>query len=330
MQRLSIALTLLLCVGCGADDGGSGSGSAGSGGGATSSTGPGAGAGGVAPMIEPLALPAEMHSHGEPSLAEQELLELVQRARLDPVHEGPLLLELEEAQNAIEQFGVNRQQTIAEFAGYAPAPPLAFHPQLNASALFHNNDMATAGFQGHEGSAGDTLGERVEAAGYDYASIAENVFAYARGVVHAHAALTIDWGVPGLGHRINILDLERRRRHIGISIIDMPPHMDVGPFVVTQNFGRHDDDSLRYLVGVAFRDVDGDSSYDAGEGESLMNVVPETGGVYATTSISGGYAIPFAPLSGTVRVQLQTADGEVLVEETVLIGEENVKLDFLL
>jgi uncharacterized protein YkwD len=284
--------------------------------------------GGAPPSYDPFPLPAQTHDHGDPSPLEQALLEEIQRARADPAAEGPYLVGHREAQNAIAQFGVNTAQLVAEFESYPPAPPLAYDPLLADAAAFHSDDMATAGYQGHVGTAGDTLGDRVTAAGYPYASVAENVFASANSIVHCHLALAIDWGVPNLGHRINILDLEQRRRHIGISVIVNPSSPAVGPFVVTQDFGRTLDDEDRYLVGVVYSDTNNDGNYDPGEGLPDMLIVPDTGTLYAITSSSGGYAIPFLPNAGPMAVQLQTDAGEALYERPVVIVDENVKVDF--
>lgn len=294
-------------------------------------SGGGGGEGGSVPVIEPFALPASTYSHGEPSQLEQHLLELLQRARKDPAVEGPRLVALPEVQHAIEQFSVDTAQLVADFATYPAAPPLAFHPLLSQAAFGHSTDMATNGFQGHTSTTGQSLGDRVTAVGYAFSSIAENVFAYADSVEHCHAALAIDWG-PGnedLGHRKTMLDLEKRKREIGISIVANPPHPDVGFMVVTQDFGLRDD-AERYLVGVVYTDYDQSGGYGPNEGESGMLVVPENGGFYAVTSLSGGYAIPFPPGHGPNRVQLQTPDGVALEELQFDIADENVKVDFAL
>ncbi|MBI4701640.1 MAG: CAP domain-containing protein [Deltaproteobacteria bacterium] len=300
-------------------------------GGSDESAGSSGGGGPPGPtQIEPFPLPAAQHEHGDPSGPEQQMLELIQRARANPAAEGELLANLPEAQTAIAQYGVDTAKLVADFASYEPAPPLAFDPQLAEAARFHSDDMATNGFQGHEGTAGDKLADRIKQAGYVYSRVGENVFARAKSVTHCQAAFLIDWGNEDLGHRLLTLDLENRMRHVGLSIIENPSNSNVGPLVVTQDFGMPMDDSLRYLVGVVYADLNGNGAYDPAEGLPDAYIVPDQGGFYAVTSWSGGYAIPFSPGLGELRVQLQSAPGKAVQQKTATIADENVNLDFLL
>lgn len=319
-STLAVFAATLALSGCGGGQGG---------GGGTGGDG-GAGGGGQS-LPPPLPVPANVYSHGEPTDLEQALLEETQRARADPAATGKRLVELPEVQGAIESYGVDKAQVIAEFMTYPPVPPLAFDPHLMASALFHSKDMAENGFQEHDGSAGEDLSDRVTAAGYDWGFISENIFAYAKSVAQCNAAFLIDWGNPDLGHRFAILDVEDPVRDIGISIIEAPngPN-DVGPLVVTQDFGQPLKDKRRYIVGVAYRDDNGNGFYDPGEGAAGLFVVPASGDTYAVTSKSGGYAIPMLPDAGTLKVQIQTPTGEVIQEGEVTLAGTNVKLDFAL
>lgn len=281
---------------------------------------------------EPFKLPASTYSHGDPSALEQALLEDVQAVRANPAAAGQRLVAMAEVQGAIKQYGVDVQKVIADFAGYAPKPPFAFDPQLAASSRFHSQDMATKGFQEHDGSAGESFSDRITTAGYVWSFVEENIFAYAESVTYCDAAFLIDWGNPDLGHRAALLDLDGAARDIGISVIEAQngPN-DVGPLVVTQDFGMPLKDKHRYLVGVAYYDDGGVlGAYDAGEGAGGLRVVPAKGDTYAVTSTSGGFAIPFDPAAnlGTFKVQLQSEAGDVLAEQTVTLGADNVKLDF--
>ena len=61
------------------------------------------------------------------------------------------------------------------------------------------------------------------AAGYDFRSLGENVYAYAEDPFHGHAGFFIDWCVSptgiqiGAGHRVNIMN--SRFTEIGIGYI---------------------------------------------------------------------------------------------------------------
>jgi len=318
---LAVLLTCAGSSGCSID--GPAAGPSGEGGGANTT-----GSGGT--VLVALPLPAQQHSHGDPSALEQDMLEALQQARMFPQLQGPYLVDHPEAQQGINQYSIDTDQVVADFASYPAVPPLAFDPKLAEAALFHSQDMATNGFQGHDGTNGDKLADRVKAAGYSYTSVAENVFSYAQSVDHAHVAFQIDWGNPDLGHRIAIMDLKKRRRHVGISIVEQPPHPDVGPLVVTQDFGMPQADEIRYLVGVAYLDSNNNSQYDPGEGREGLRVVPDKGDFYAITSNSGGYAIPVAPTAGALTVQLQSSASEAIAETSTSVQGENVKVDFAL
>lgn len=299
-------------LGCGSGDGGGSGGSGGA-------------------SLAALPVPQQTYSHGEPSGLEQQLLEEVQWARADPPAAGRRIVELLEAQGAIHQFAVDKAQVVADFEGYAPVPPLAFDPHLMASSLVHSNDMADNGFQEHDGSKGEDFAERITDAGYAWSFISENIFAYASSVPQCNAAFLIDWGNPDLGHRRALLDMDGDKRDIGISIVERPngPN-DVGPLVVTQDFGMPASDPRRYIVGVVYDDDNGNGLYDAGEGIEGVRVVPDVGDTYAITSKSGGYAIPMSPRAGDVRVQVQAGSGDALDETLVSLDGANVKADFAL
>jgi uncharacterized protein YkwD len=283
----------------------------------------------------PFPLPANTYSHGDPSAYEQALLEDVQAVRADPPAAGKRLVAMDSVQGAMKQYGVDAQQVIDDFAKYAPKPPFAFDPHLAESAKFHSQDMATKGFQEHDGSAGESFSDRITTAGYEWSFVEENIFAYAESIAYCDAAFLIDWGNPELGHRAALLDLDGAARDIGISILQVTNGPNgVGPLVVTQDFGMPLKDKHRYIVGVAYWDEGGGHAangvYETGEGAAGLRVVPEKGDTYAITSTSGGFAIPFDPAAnlGSFKVQLQTEAGEVLGEQTVTLGADNVKLDF--
>ncbi len=289
------------------------------------------GAGGNAPMhFTAFALPAKTYSHGEPSALEQKLLELTQAVRANPPAAGPALISLPEAQGAIGQFGVNTQQVVSDFNGYTPVPPLAFDPKLLASSKFHSEDMAKNGFQEHDGSGGEHFFDRIKTAGYQYSFCSENIFSYAKSPEHCNAALLIDWGNPELGHRLTLLDIDGAKRDIGISIVEHPASSAVGPLVVTEDFGEPISDKHRYLVGVAYKDMNQNGIYDAGEGLAGMNIVPNAGDTYAVTSMSGGFAIPFTVNAGAFKVQIQDAQGVALDQKDTSLAADNVKVDFVI
>lgn len=171
----SFAAALAALAGCGG--GGEGAGGAG---------------GDAGPAWEPLPVPAEGWSHGDPSPLEQQSLELIQRARISPSAEVDSLLKIAGVQSAMKQYGIDEATLRADFSAYPAVQPLSFDARLLDAARGHSEDMAENGFQDHTGSDGRTFDQRIDAAGYAWSFASENVFAYAQSVPYCHAAFLVD------------------------------------------------------------------------------------------------------------------------------------------
>jgi len=159
-------------------------------------------------------------SIGEPTAEEQQLLELMNRARMNPADEGDRIFvdyDSPRVKQATDFFLKQRpgvEYTRAEnrdaFHGYAARPPLAFSGELIDSARFHCAMMKKYDQQSHQiaDAKGDPLLDgsghpveadlpgRVVAAGYSGTFLAESVFAHATDMLHAHAGFAIDYGQP--------------------------------------------------------------------------------------------------------------------------------------
>ena len=200
----------------------------------------------------------------------------------------------------------------------------------------HNEEMIRQNAQSHQLPGEDPLLTRVMNGGFTGSplSVGENVFAFTETALHGHTAFIVDWGTgpngiqDPAGHRDNILD--GTWEEVGISILDSPLTgvNDVGPFVMTQNFGTRATYGNARVLGVAFTDADGDNFYDAGEGLSGVTIIVSSdSNIFATETMSaGGFQVEVPP--GTYDV---TADGgglaQPLVLGTVTVGSENVKID---
>src|SRR5439155_25677019 len=133
---------------------------------------------------------------------------------------------------------------------------------------------------------------RFKAAGYSNMSVArENVFALADSMFHAHASFAIDWGndTAGIqnppGHRDNMMDADYRE--IGIGIVDTADtSKDVGPILVTQDFGNRFNFGNSWFLGVVYSDTNLDGQYSVGEGISGASItLTGTAGTFSTTSL---------------------------------------------
>ncbi len=278
----------------------------------------------------------------DPSPMEQAYLEDINRMRVDPQAELSVLFsatfpELQarepSVQAAINFFNVDRFLLLSQWAELEPVAPVAWNEQLTEAALGHNEVMKAADLQSHQIGDEPPLGERVRATGYKLRRATENIYAYAESHLHGHAGFVIDWGEgPGgiqdpAGHRDNYMD--PNVDEVGISVItDNSPATDVGPYLVTQDFGRRAGYKPQ-ILGVVYEDGNRNGIYDPGEGYSNMEItVSGTGGTFTTTTMSaGGYQLEVP--AGTYQV---TASGfpiaASLAVGDVEMANRNVKVDF--
>ena len=83
---------------------------------------------------------------------------------------------------------------------YGPTTALAWNDVLAQAAAGHSQDMATHNFFSHTGSDGRTLAQRIDAAGYDWSSIGENIAA-GQGSINT----VVDGWIASPGHCANLL-----------------------------------------------------------------------------------------------------------------------------
>lgn len=281
------------------------------------------------------------YSHGNPTADEQYMLELINRARAAPVEEGRFLAGQKNAdiKSAFNYYDVNLTRLKQDFAGYGVSPPLTFHPGLLAASRRHSVDMAKKNFQSHTGSDGSTPSSRVNAAGYSFTSSNENIFSsLVPTTLFGHAGLNVDWGPypngvqPELIHRKTIMGLggfDFREIGIGIATRTGESAQKNGKLSITQDFANRLNSPV-FLLGVAYSDANLNGIYDPGEGLSGVKVTPTMGFWYATTSTSGGYAIPFSAASGAGRVTYSGGGLTTPVTRSFTIANDNVKVDLKL
>src|SRR5262249_7916520 len=130
-------------------------------------------------------------------------------------------------------------------------------------------------------------------------------------------------------HRDNMMDPDFRE--IGMGILDAADTTkDVGPILVTQDFGNRFKFGDSWFLGVVYSDTNNDGQYNAGEGiEGASITLTGSGGTFSTTSLSsGGYQVRVP--TGTYSVSASSpALGGTVKLDSVTIGSQNVKHDFL-
>ena len=129
-----------------------------------------------------------------------------------------------EATNAVRERGANCD-TEGQFG---PTRPLAPNARLRCAARRHSDDMGLRGFFGHVSPDGGTMQMRIDATGYVYRRIGENIYA---GRESAQAA--VDAWVESDGHCRNIMDPNFTQLGAGYAHAPngRPSHFH------TQNFG---------------------------------------------------------------------------------------------
>ncbi|MFF8095100.1 CAP domain-containing protein [Streptomyces sp. NPDC016675] len=107
----------------------------------------------------------------------------------------------------------------------AGCSPVTANDRLTRAADDYSDVMASSGVMSHTGPDGSTMASRVEAAGYQWSTLGENI---ARG--QADAASVMESWMNSSGHRANILNCSFRELGVGVHFGDGGPWW-------TQNFG---------------------------------------------------------------------------------------------
>ncbi|MCB2076773.1 MAG: cadherin-like domain-containing protein [Novosphingobium sp.] len=266
---------------------------------------------------------------------EQLLLELINEARIDPLASAdrfissysPLTSGDPDIQAAFNQFKVSGTALKAVLSELEATGPLAWSDQLAAAAEKHSAAMIAADTESHLIDGEASLGSRLLAEGYEFNLLGENIDAFGKSILQTHAGLFVDWGTGPNGiasptaNRNNIM--WSSLSEIGINVTpESDPQTDVGPLVVTQDFG---DRGLMFVTGVAYNDTDGNDFYSVGEGVGGMIVSNSAGGT--STADSGGYSLAVSPGLQTLRF----AGGELAeaIFVKTLVEFESVKLDIV-
>lgn len=95
---------------------------------------------------------------------------------------------------------------------FGPAPALAWNDLLTQAALGHSQDMVAHNFFDHTGSDGSTLGTRVTAVGYGWASLGENIAAGQTSVNQV-----VDGWIASPGHCANLMN--PNFVHVGVACV---------------------------------------------------------------------------------------------------------------
>jgi len=252
---------------------------------------------------------------------EQYLLELINRARLDPLAEAARL-------------GLDQAQTdLFVSLGTDAVQPLAGNEFLVRASVDHSVDMLTRNFFGHVNPDGDSFDVRAFDAGFDFNLLAENLdlLTGTTGLDQATIQLLHDRMILNPIKRLNLLD--GVYREFGAGIRD-----DVGlnATVVTDLLAREDATGA-FITGVVFTDAsDGsandDDFYSIGEAvrSGRVRATNQTTGEVFEREIGDSGAFSLRVPDGTYDV---IAFGGGLGTDTfavrdVVVSGQNEKVDF--
>lgn len=259
------------------------------------------------------------------SASEQLLIEMINRARLDPAGEAA-------------RFGIDLNEGLAPGTLDGSArQALSPNQLLHDAAESHSQWMIDADVFSHTGEGGSSPTDRMRDAGYQFigsSSSGENIaYRGSTGTVdldvlmedHHHRDLFLS-----ADHRVNML--RDFFREVGVS-------QDAGTFtaggqnfnvgMVTENFASSG--RSVFVTGVSYTDRDNDTFYSVGEGRAGVTV--QAAGQTVQTQAAGGYGIKVAAsadmavtLGGiSLRVDLSSGNGKLdLVGADVLTSVDTI------
>lgn len=267
--------------------------------------------------------PYRVMSAGTPQ--EQLMLELVNRARMDPLAEAARL-------------GIDLNQGLtAGTISAAPKQVLAMNAFLQKSADNHSAWMLTHDRFSHTadpalaaGWTGASPGDRMAAAGYTFSGSwawGENIawrgttgtLDPTSSIVKQHESLFLS-----AGHRVNILNGSFQEVGVGQQTgVFTYNGVNYNASMVTQNFARSG--VAVFVTGVVYNDTTNNDFYDVGE-QVAGRSVSAVGATTDVTGAGGGYALKFTA-GGAKTVSFSLATG--VVTATVQVGTENAKVDLV-
>ncbi|MEZ5797102.1 MAG: CAP domain-containing protein [Paracoccaceae bacterium] len=246
---------------------------------------------------------------------EQYLLELINRARLDPAAEAA-------------RYGIDLNAGLA--AGTLPGGSrqvLVANAQLEFAAIGHSQWMLMADVFSHTGANGSAPWDRATAAGYTWTGIGENIAWWGTSAPTFDLQAAIESHHSGLfrsaGHRVNLLNDGFTEIGIARETGQFTAYgTDWNASMLTELFGSAA--TGPFLTGVVYDDRNGDGFYSIGEGVAGISFV--TPDARCKSTASGGYGMELG--TGIERVA-----GFVTPEQYYCVWVDmsagNVKLDIV-
>jgi len=252
---------------------------------------------------------------------EQLLLELINRARLDPAGEAARL-------------GISLNAGLAAGTiSSTPKPALAPNSDLVTAARGHSQHMINVDKFAHQDIGDGTPTSRMQSAGYILTGswrTGENISWI--GTTGTANAIQFTMEIAdnlflSAGHRVNTLS--EQFREVGTGVVQGRFSIEGTTYnavMATENFALSG--SKVFVSGVAYNDTDGDAFYDVGEARAGVKVSVKTAGLTDgtdTTEAAGGYSV--AVKTGTHSITFSGGGLAAPVSATVYGASNNVKVD---
>jgi len=250
------------------------------------------------------------------SAAEQYLLELINRARLDP-----------QAEAARYGLSLNSGLAAGTISG-APVQVLTHNTELEQAAQGHSEWILETDTFSHTGADGSDPGDRIVAAGYELTGSwtwRENL-AWTGSTSEIDLVEAVEDHHEGLyrsaGHRENTFADDIRE--VGVAQVEGRFTHEGSTFnasALTLNFASTGTDN--FITGVVYTDSDADDFYSIGEGESGLRFTAD--GNSDISAAAGGYGVAVGA-SQSVGVTISQGS-TTLATLNVDTSAGNVKLD---
>lgn len=258
----------------------------------------------------------------QPTASEQLILELINRARLDPA-----------AEMARVGVGINDGLASGTFDLSSKAP-LAFNTKLIDASRAHSRWMDDTDTLGHTGVNGTQAADRAASAGYRLTGnweVGENIaYSYLvsgskidMAALASAALLDFDGLLKSAYHRYNIFYEDYREIGVGqIAGTLSAGGVTTKAAIQTQTYALSG--SKLFLSGVIYNDTDGNDFYSVGEGLGRQSVTLDR--ATTTSWTSGGYQIAFSE-AGTEAVTFGSGKSAVVLR--AVLQDENAKIDLV-
>ena len=259
------------------------------------------------------------------------MLELVNRARLDPLGEAARY-GLSDLNDGLAPGTITA----------TPKSPLAPNGLLTDAARAHSNWMLANDAFSHTGQNGSTPFDRMQDAGYNFTApygAGENLAGFFTTGTLSNSTGLIDDHHQGLflsaGHRANIL--KDSYKELGIGQVIGGPYTYNGTTydnasLVTQNYAFSAAYGPWFITGAHWSEANNDSFYTPGEGvaNTQVTITPAGGGAGQTvqTQSHGGYVAGVTNGSYVVSF-FNSGFAAQTISATVTVSDANVKLDLL-